>query len=106
MSRLTTSRPRQLRQPQTRIVRWRWFKRNITMPLRRTLVLRTLPALIDELLLVKLVELHRAYRGDLGIRASELAVGVQHGMDVKTRVYGLAGELAQALDQGFLDVVG
>jgi len=64
---LTPSRPRQLRQPQTRIIRRAWLKRNIAMPLRRALVLRALLAFIHKLLLIQLIKLHGADCRDLRV---------------------------------------
>ena len=73
------------------------------MPLRRAL---HAPRDIIVSVLVELLVLLRANRADLGVGAAELALGVEDGVNVQAGCRGLAGELAEALDQGFLEVVG
>jgi hypothetical protein len=81
---LTTASPGKLGQPETSIVCWSWLKSNVAVPLRGTLVLRTLFAFIDELLFVELVELDRADGRYFRVGSSKFAIRVEHGMDVET----------------------
>jgi hypothetical protein len=49
--------------------------------------------------------LERADGADFGVAAAKIALGIQDRVDVKARSFWLAGQLAQALDEDFLDVV-
>ena len=100
---LTTTRLRQLRQPQHRIIARHRLKRDIAVPP----LLGRLPLvpLVQEPVLVDLLRLLGADDADLVVLAAERAARVADGVDVQFGGGWFAGELAEALDQDFLEVV-
>ena len=101
--RFTSSRSGKLDEPENGIVARHWLECDVGMPtLLAALLLR---ARVQEGAFVDLLGLHRADDADLVVGAAVLAVGIDHGVDVQCRRAGLAGELAEALGQLFLEVV-
>lgn len=102
-SALTSPSSRELGQAQGRVVRGDGFEGDVAVPRRRCLLLRA--GVFGARLRVELLVLERADGADFGVAAAKIALGIQDRVDVKARSFWLAGQLAQALDEDFLDVV-
>lgn len=100
MVELTSSCLGQLRQPQHSIVTRHRLKRDIRVPLRALGLL--LSAVV---LCVQFLGLHRRDDADLIVLVLR-ATGVHDGVNVQLGGFGFARELAEALDEFLLQVIG
>lgn len=101
---LTAAGPWQLRQAQRGVVGGHGLERDVAVPLGAGLLLGA--DLVGRVLAVELLVLHGADGADLRVLAAELALRVEDGVNVQARSLGSAGELAEAQDKLFLQVIG
>ena len=100
---LTSSRSGKLNKPQNGIIARHRLERDIGMPALFAALL--LPARVQECAFVDLLGLHRADDANFVIGAAVLPASIDDWMYMQRRGARLAGELAEALGQLFLEII-